>query len=112
QQGNLEEAAHCYEEALVISPKNSQVWRALGDTYIAAQEWADAIRALTHTLELKPNVSDAWNVHQVIARLYSQIGDAEQALFHAQRALGLAPENQQEMLQDLVVQIESLRETP
>jgi len=111
QQGNLEEAAHCYEEALKLKPRAPQVWRMLGDTYIAMQRWDDAINALTQTVELKPNAGDVWNIHQVLARLYSQTGRKDQALVHAQLALQLAPEDQQAALQELLMQIQAL-ETP
>ena len=111
QQGKLEEAAHCYEEALKLKPRAPQVWRMVGDTYIALQQWEDAIDALTQTVELEPNASDIWNIHNVLARLYSQIGQQEQALFYAQMALQRAPEDQQAMLQELVAQIQIL-ETP
>jgi len=106
QEGKLEEAAHCYEEALSIQPRAPQVWRMLGDTYITMQRWEDAIDALTQTLELEPNASDVWNIHQVLARLYSQIGQQGQALWHVQEAVQLAPEDQQAMLQELVAQIQ------
>ena len=108
QQGELEEAARCYEKALELKPRAPQVWRMLGDTYIAMQEWDSAINALTQTVELQPKAKDIWNIHQVLARLYSQTGQQEQALLYAQEALELAPEDQQDSLQALVAQIESL----
>jgi len=111
QQGNLEEAARCYEEALKLKPRAPQVWRVLGDTYIALQQWEDAIHALTQTVKLQPNAGDIWNIHQVLAKLYSQTGQQEQALEHAQMALELSPEDQRATLQELVAQIQSL-ETP
>jgi len=109
--GKLEEAAYCYEEALKIKPRAPQVWRMLGDTYIAMERWEDAISALTQAIELQPDAGDIWNIHQVLARLYSQIGQQEQALVHAQTALQLAPEDQQALLQELVAQIQ-LSEIP
>jgi len=111
QQGRLEEAAHCYEQALKLESAAPQVWRALGDTYIAMQWWEDAISALTRALELQPDAGDVWNLHQVLARLYSQIGQREQALVHASTALQLAPEDQQAALQDLIAQLQFV-ETP
>jgi tetratricopeptide (TPR) repeat protein len=108
QEGRLEEAAQCYEEALELTPGIPQVWRVVGDTYIALQRWEDAIDALTQALVLQPDSEDAWNVHNVLARLYSQVGQQEQALVHASTALQLAPEDQQSMLQDLIAQLQSL----
>ncbi|MDY7078927.1 MAG: tetratricopeptide repeat protein, partial [Chloroflexota bacterium] len=108
QQGNLEEAARCYEEAVKLKPRAPQVWRMLGDTYIAMQQWDDAIGALTQTVELQPNARDIWNIHQVLTQLYIQIEQPEQALFHASTALQLAPEDEQAALQDLVAQVQAL----
>jgi tetratricopeptide (TPR) repeat protein len=111
QEGEPEEAAHCYEEALELNPRAPQVWRVLGDTYITLQRWEGAINALTRALELRPDADDAWNIHNVLARLYSQLGQQEQALVHANTALQLAPEDQQAMLQELIAQLHSM-ETP
>jgi tetratricopeptide (TPR) repeat protein len=108
--GNVAEAIHCYEEALRLRPSNSDVWRALGDTYIAAQQWEKAIHALTRTLELQPKAQDAWNVLQVIARLYSQLGQQEQALLYARQALEVAPDEQRDALEGLVAQIQQIME--
>jgi tetratricopeptide (TPR) repeat protein len=107
QGGRPEEALNCYEEALKLDP-NAPVWRMLGDTYIALQRWEQAIAALTQVLELEPDAEDIWNVHQVLARLYSQVGQQGQALAHASTALQLAPEDQQAALQDLVAQLQLL----
>lgn len=108
QQNKLEEAARCYEQALALNAQGPQVWRMLADTYIAMQRWEDAIDALTQTVALQPNADDIWNVHQVLARLYSQIGQPQQALTQARIALQLAPEDQQAMVQDLIAQLQSL----
>ena len=108
QEGGLEEAARCYEQALELEPRAPQVWRMLGDTYIAMERWEDAIGALTQTVELQPDAKDIWNIHQVLARLYSQIGRLDEALWYAQMAVQLAPQDQQPMLQELVAQLQSL----
>jgi len=109
--GKLQESANCYEKALELQPRAEQAWRVLGDTYIAMQRWEDAIAALTQVLEIQPNAGDLWNIHQVLAQLYSQTGQREQALVHATTALQLAPEDQQAMLQELIAQVQML-ETP
>jgi tetratricopeptide (TPR) repeat protein len=106
-----EDAIVAFVQVLELEPNASDVWRVLGDTYITAQQWEGAVVALTRVLELQPDADDIWNVHQVLARLYSQIGQQEQALVHASTALQLAPEDQQATLQDLVAQLQLL-ETP
>jgi tetratricopeptide (TPR) repeat protein len=108
QEGDMEEAIRCYENALELNPRSAQVWRMLGDTYINQQQWEEAIHALTMTVELQPRAKDIWNVHQVLARLFSQIGESDRALAQAEAALEKAPEDQQAALQELVAQIQAL----
>jgi tetratricopeptide (TPR) repeat protein len=72
------------------------------------QRWEDAIHALTQTVELEPEAGDIWNIHHVLARLYSQTGQREEALLQAQLALSLAPEDQRAMLEELIAQIQAL----
>jgi len=102
-----DDAIATFTRVLEIEPGASDAWRVLGDTYITTQQWEQAIIALTRVLELEPEAEDLWNVHQVLARLYSQIGQREQALAHASTALELAPEDQQPILQDLIAQLQS-----
>ncbi len=112
QNDQLEKAVDAYKEALELNPRNAQFWRVLADVYITMQQWDDAIQALTQVVEISPNASDVWNIHQVLAQLYSQTGQLGQALSHAQTAQQLAPEDQQDALQGLVTQIQSMMEAP
>ena len=108
QEGDLEKAAACYETALQLKPKAPQVWRMLGDTYIALQEWDKAIAALNKAVELQPRAKDIWNIHQVLARLYSQQEEYDKALAEAQMALEKAPDDQKDSVQQLVNQLQAL----
>jgi tetratricopeptide (TPR) repeat protein len=103
-----EEAVNSYQKAIELKPRNTQFWRMLADTYIAMQQWDDAIPVLAQVVEIKPDADDVWNIHQVLAQLYVQTGQHEQALVHAQTALQLAPEDQQAALQALIAQIQSV----
>ncbi|MCP4535645.1 MAG: tetratricopeptide repeat protein [Chloroflexi bacterium] len=112
QAEQMEKAVDAYKEALELKPRSVQYWRVLADTYIATQEWDDAIQALNQVVEIKPNANDIWNIHQVLAQLYFQTGQLDQALVHAQTALESAPEDQQNAVQTLVMQIQATMETP
>ncbi len=108
QSGNLEKAAHCYEEALKLKPSLPQVWRTLGSVYAQLGRIDEAVAALQQALELNPEAPDAWDTHRILAIIYAQSGHNDAALPHAQMALQLAPEDQQAMLQDLIAQIQPL----
>lgn len=104
-QNRLEEAALAYERALALNSSQPRVWRVLASVYIQLNRAGEAISALQRVLELDPNLSDIWDVHRLLAILYSQTGQGAEALYHAQVALQLAPEERQPELQELLDQL-------
>jgi tetratricopeptide (TPR) repeat protein len=107
EQGEIEEAIECYQEALDLRPRQPQVWRVLADTYIASEQWEEAIDALEQVVEIQPKANDIWNIHQVMAQLYLQMGEQDTALEQALQALEKAPEDQKAAIQTLITQIEA-----
>ena len=69
---------------------------------------SNAIDAYLEALTLKPKNDDLYRIEEQIARLYSQMGDKQSALEHANAALTAAPDGQQERLQALIEQIQAL----
>jgi len=110
KQSQLEKAAEAYEQALELKPKRSQVWRVLGSVYAQLNRPDQAAAALEQSLELNPDSSNAWDTHRILAIIYNQLGQNGTALSHAQTALQMGPEDQQEALQDLISQLQSLSE--
>jgi tetratricopeptide (TPR) repeat protein/O-antigen ligase len=67
--------------------------------------WLDqAIQAYQNALEYQPDSADNWQVNLDIARLYAQQQDNSHALEFAQKALSQAPEDQQQIIKDLMAQ--------
>jgi tetratricopeptide (TPR) repeat protein len=67
-----------------------------------------AIDTYLRALEAGPRAGDVWKIEETIAKLYVQLGDKASALAHANAALEAAPENQQERVQQLIDQINTL----
>jgi tetratricopeptide (TPR) repeat protein len=105
QRGELMEATEAYEKALELSPRHVQAWRVLGSLYAQTDRPQQGIEALQRALELAPDGEDAWDTHRILAILYSQLGQRDAALTHAEQALQTAPENQQGNLEQLVAQL-------
>lgn len=69
---------------------------------------ARAIEVYSQAVELGPTASDLYRIEEILAKLYVQQGDKENALLHARAALEAAPEAQKERIQALLNQIEAL----
>jgi tetratricopeptide (TPR) repeat protein len=67
-----------------------------------------AIVIYEQAIALEPKVTDRWKIEEQISRLYVQLGDKVNALIHANAALEIVPEQQQERIQTLINQIRSL----
>lgn len=108
----LYNAAENYRTALDVTPTQdattkAQYIQALGAVLAQLGEMEAAAEAYELLLEMNPNRSDAWRIEETIARLYAQIDDVGAALYHAQRALTLAPEDQKPRVQTLIDQLNS-----
>ncbi|RMG03800.1 MAG: hypothetical protein D6735_07855, partial [Acidobacteria bacterium] len=64
-----------------------------------------AIQALENALAINATQTEKWRYEQTLAQLYLQIGQMDQALFHANHAFRLAPQENQMEIQDLINQI-------
>ena len=91
-QGDLSAAAFHYEQAAAFRPGTGLEAYALSDKaemYAGAQRWIDAIHAYQRALMLPaPNIDWTVEVHQGLARAYSELGECDQAREHFQIAKG------------------------
>ena len=84
---------------------NALAWYPYGYSLAIANRYEEATIAFLKALELEPNALYAWDCHRVLAIAYQNMGQIGDALFHAQAALDLAPEDQRPAMQELVAQL-------
>ncbi|MCD6289745.1 MAG: tetratricopeptide repeat protein, partial [Anaerolineae bacterium] len=108
-QGKMAKAASAYEKALELTPKQPKVWGVLGYVYAQLGRLDDAIAAYQHVLQYEPNNVDA---HRNLALLYERTGRLQDALGQARIARSLAPEAQQQALDQYIKQLESRLKQP
>jgi tetratricopeptide (TPR) repeat protein len=94
-QGNIDEAAICFEKALCLNPDLAEVHMNLGNTLQDRGELSDAICSYERALALKPNLAEAHrSMGNVLQALDGNDGDKqrlEQAVACYERALALKP---------------------
>ena len=76
---------------LQAQPKNLHAYRLLGQALAGMGRWLEAVDALRRRLGAEP--SDHLT-HATLARAYHQLSQAERALWHAERALDLQPNDE------------------
>ncbi|NLE45749.1 MAG: tetratricopeptide repeat protein, partial [Chloroflexi bacterium] len=103
-----DDAISALTEALEVSPGSGNTLRILADTYITAQRWDDAIATLLRLTAVDSSASDIWNIYSVLAQLFAQSGQNDQALIYAQQALASAPAEQQASIESLIAQLQSM----
>jgi tetratricopeptide (TPR) repeat protein len=78
----------------------ARVLSRLGDSH-------QSIIAYQKALDLYPASSDKWRIHEVIARLFVQIGDKENALQNARQSLEFAPDEYKKQIELFIDEIEN-----
>lgn len=107
----VEQAALYYREALKLATDAQSKLAyelSLGQLYMDNKQPDLAINILDQAVQTSPQGTNLWNVEQTLAQLYGQVGDKEQALAHADRALVAAPSDQQPAVQSLIDQLKGL----
>lgn len=74
---------------------------SLGSLYSENQQLELAVEYFIQALEFGRN-NQIWQVEQVIARVYAQLGDDASAMLYATRALQNAPEDRRAEVQALI----------
>ncbi len=99
-------AIDAYQEALALSPKNCAVRYNLGNLLIQESEWTQAIDTLKPTSEYCAGTNRTWDMYRLLAIAYYYEGQPQQALQTANQALQLAPEDQREVVEQLITAIQ------
>jgi tetratricopeptide (TPR) repeat protein len=106
----LEHAAGYYKNALEYADANNSSFKlnyaiSLAGIQLQLGQIQDAIRNYEMALEISPENSENWKIHETLARLYSQIGDSANAISNALAAFNSAPDDQKSRLRDLISEL-------
>ncbi len=112
KQALLHQAVEAYQQALnCANPSDvylqNAYLNALASAYVHLGDYENAIATFQQAIQKLPESPDRWLIEETLARLYIQIGDRENALDHLMRALALAPQDQQERIKAMLVQVQS-----
>ncbi len=88
--GDLEPAKAEYHKALIFAPENPRPWNNLGCALLVQKDYAGAIEAFRHVLDVRPRSVDAENN---IANALFTIGQTDEALKHYRKAVEIEPDN-------------------
>ncbi len=105
EQKEWEKAFEAFNTATEIDPGNVQAWSGLAYVYTQLGDLRAAVEANIQALAIEPN---DFITHRNLALLYRDLGEWDKALTHAQRALEVAPENEQAAMQAFVVELQQL----
>jgi tetratricopeptide (TPR) repeat protein len=88
REGRADEAVHCFEEAVHLSPDHLIALNNLGNAYRVKKNWAAAKRIFQHSLEV--NSSDA-EANYGLAMVYAQADDSARTYEYLKMALKARP---------------------
>jgi Flp pilus assembly protein TadD len=103
QNGDLDQAAEVYSQAIALDPNLIQAHSALGYIYAQQGRFPEAVEENLVVLRLAPN---DYASHKNLSILYQQLGRIDEALTEAQIALSLAPENEKEAVETFIAQLQ------
>ena len=86
----LDEAAAALRQAMVLDPKNSDLHRELGITFLQAKEWKRARVEMLEALHHDPNDADA---HNGLGYALEKLGDIDGAVKEYRTATNLEPDD-------------------
>ncbi|MEY4880471.1 MAG: hypothetical protein RJB62_1940 [Pseudomonadota bacterium] len=104
--GQLDAAAHLYNQVIDTEPHNFAAQCSLGFVYMLQNRFADAERHLIAAVSVEPRVFEAWL--QLSAAFHRQ-GRFEQSLNCLDRAIGLEPANVEALTNRAAVLLELRR---
>ncbi|MBM3188428.1 MAG: tetratricopeptide repeat protein, partial [Chloroflexi bacterium] len=99
------QVVEAYSEALRLEPRLIQAWSALGYAYSQLGDIRQAISANLRVLEIAP---DDYGTIKNLAVLHHQAGEYDAALPYAEKAAGMAPESEKQVLDGFVAQLKAI----
>ncbi|NJN81311.1 MAG: tetratricopeptide repeat protein [Caldilineaceae bacterium] len=99
--GQQDQVLASYERIREIDPNDAAALRTLNSLYAQNQDWGKSVEVLRALAALEP---DRFEHPLEIARILQQVGQTEDAVDFANRALSLAPEDQKEAISQLIQQ--------
>ncbi|MEA3310446.1 MAG: hypothetical protein U9Q70_13190 [Chloroflexota bacterium] len=103
---DMEGAMAAYQQALEIQPRNCTVRHTLGSLQVQQSLWAKVEETLVPAAEYCATSSKLWDMYRLLAISYYYQERPEEALQLAQQALPLAPEDQREVVEQLIAAIQ------
>lgn len=88
QQGRLDEALICYDEALEIAPRRAEVWCNKGNALHAQERYQEALQCFDKAVGLDPSDMKLWCNRGVALKAMGRPGDAVASY---DKALQIAP---------------------
>jgi tetratricopeptide (TPR) repeat protein len=111
QKNMYEKALAEYSKGLALNNTNDLQTRyrtllSIARTHSRLGHIAESIEAYQTALSMNPTDTNAWRIEEILANLFLQVNNPEEALFYAQKSLDSAPDDQKERLQTLITKIE------
>jgi tetratricopeptide (TPR) repeat protein len=88
--GQLDEAANCYERALVIQPDYIEVHNNLGNTLNLLGQTDEALNSYKQALSINPDYADA---HNNLGIIHHEMGQLDEAIKCYEKTIDINPEN-------------------
>jgi predicted O-linked N-acetylglucosamine transferase (SPINDLY family) len=89
QQGNLDEAANCYEQALRLQPSSVAAYNNLGFALLKLGKLDEAVRSFRHAACLQPDMPE---IHNNLGMALMNQGEVQEAVLSFRLALDLRPD--------------------
>jgi len=103
-QGNLAGGIEAYLRSLEIRD-NCTVRRVVGTLYAQQASWDEAAAFMETSIPECDTDRDLWEMYRILAITYANQGDAARALETAEVSMGLAPEDQKPVVQQMIDQL-------
>ena len=84
QQGQLDKAAHIYQQLIQIDSRNSDAHNLLGAVLVAKKQYKEALKHLSKAVKLAPKYASA---HYNLGKCYVDMGEPKQAMSPLKNAL-------------------------